>query len=401
MRATLAIATALFLLAVPVQIVVATDYWPTDGWRTSTPEQQGMESGRLADLLEQVKRGNSRIDSVTVIRNGYLVLDAYFYPFERDHKHIVHSVTKSITSSLVGIALERGHIKSVEQPVLAFFPDRVIANDDPRKRAMTLEHLLTMTAGFDCRDSYRHRWQGLRAMRRSADWTQHVLDLPMRGSPGEAFDYCNAVSFLLSAIVGRSTGISALDFARQYLFAPLGISDVSWPADPTGTTVGYGELWLKPHDMAKFGWLYLNNGRWEGRQIVASNWVAQSTRSRVKATLFANYGYQWWRNSNDDYAAVGYRGQFIFVVPDKNMVVVFTSDLPPRDFYLPRDLLAGHIIPAAQSNAALPPNPEQQRRLETLRDRSAQAHQITWRAAPEGIATNDLFVRRAEPAFQF
>ena len=153
----------------------------------------------------------------------------------------------------------------------------------------------------------------------------------------KALTIANGVSFLLSAIIESASGMSAFEYAKRHLLAPLGITDVTWPADPQGVTVGYGEMWLKPRDMAKFGQLYLDNGRWDGRQVVWPAWVAKSTRPRVDATLFAKYGYQWWHDAGDYYAAVGFRGQFIFVVPRHNMVVVFTSDLPAKDYLLIRD----------------------------------------------------------------
>ena len=155
---------------------------------------------------------------------------------------------------------------------------------------MTLEHLLTMTSGFDCKDSYLHRWVGLFEMRGSPDWAQYVLDLPMAQEPGQSFYYCSGVSFLLSAILQEATGTSALDYARKHLFGPLGIEDVVWPESPKGITVGYGEMWLRPHDMAKFGWLYLNKGQWAGRQVVPQAWVERSTRRHFDATLFDHYG---------------------------------------------------------------------------------------------------------------
>jgi len=381
--------------------VAADQPLPTDDWRVSTPEAQGMDSGRLADLIAEIENNGGGIDSVTIIRNGHLVLDAYFAPFERGLKHIIHSVTKSVTSSLIGIAIDRGDIESVFQPVLDFFPDRVIASTDQRKRAITLEHLLTMTAGSECQDSFRHRWRGLLQMRRSTDWTQHVLDLPMREAPGQNFDYCNGVSFLLSAIIESATGMSAFDYAKQHLFAPLGITDVIWPADPQGVSVGYGEMWLKPRDMAKFGQLYLDHGRWDGRQIVSSAWVAESTGPRVDATLFAKYGYQWWHDAGDYYAAVGFRGQYIFVVPKHNMVVVFTSDLPSKDFYVPRDLLLDYAIPAATSDGSLPANNEQHKRLNTLLRQSASNPRFTWQSSRRGYAAHGVFRRQSEPAFQF
>ena len=172
----------------------ATDYSPTEGWRASTPEKQGMKSGMLANMVENIKEKGYAIESITIIRNGYIVMDVYFYPFTKDTKHILHSCTKSITSALVGIALNKGYIKSVNQPILGFFPEKTITNLDERKRAITLENLLTMTSGLQCRDSYLYKWKGLMEMKNSGDWAQYIIDLPMAEAPGVKFEYCNGVS---------------------------------------------------------------------------------------------------------------------------------------------------------------------------------------------------------------
>ena len=191
----------------------ATDYSPTEGWRTSTPEEQGMQSGTLADMLANIKEEGYAIESITIIRNGYIVTDAYFYPFTKDTKHIIHSCTKSITSALVGIAIGKGHIKNVSQPMLEFFPEKSIANLDDYKRAITLENLLTMASGLQCRDSYLYKWKGLMEMKNSGDWAQYMIDLPMTEAPGESFEYCNGVSYLLSVIIQKTTNMKTLDFA--------------------------------------------------------------------------------------------------------------------------------------------------------------------------------------------
>jgi len=336
----------------------STAYWPTEGWRTSTPEEQGMDSERLADMLDTIQERNYTIDSVSVIRNGYMVVDAYVHPFSPDSRHIIHSCTKSIISALIGIAIEEGYIKGVEQPVMDFFPERTVAHLDADKEAMTLEHLLTMSTGLECRDSYLYRWRGLKQMRQSQDWVQFMLDLPMAEEPGTRFEYCNGASFLLSAIIQETTGISASGFAEKHLFGPLGISDVEWSSNPQGVTIGWGELHMRPHDMAKIGYLYLNRGQWDRKQIVPSAWVEASTRKYISATLQDGYGYQWWVTDDGVYMALGYAGQFIFVMPEKDMVVVFTSDLEERDFYVPQRLLNDFIILAAESSTALPANPD-------------------------------------------
>ena len=360
-----------------------------------------MQSKLLTDMLAKIQEREWRIDSVTVVRNGHVVLDAYFHPFQAGLKHAIRSNTKSIMSALVGIAVERGEIKSVAQPALDFFPGKTVANVDTRKRAMTLEHLLTMTAGFDCKDNYLHGWDGMKEMRKSPDWAQYVLDLPMTQAPGTGFKYCNGVSFLLSAILQKTTGMKALDYAKKHLFGPLGITEVTWPETPRGVTVGYGGVLLTPHDMAKIGLLYLNKGKWDGRQIVSEAWVETSTRRHVDATMFAQYGYQWWGDGAGYYMGVGYRGQFIFVVPDRNLVAVFTSDLAGMSFYVPRNLLVGYVLPAVLSDAALPANPSRHAVLGEAVRRAAQgpADGYFWESAQEGVLREGRFVRTSAPAF--
>jgi CubicO group peptidase (beta-lactamase class C family) len=317
-----------------------------------------MDSQALADMLALILERGDPIDSVTVVRNGYLVTDAYVYPFRQGEKHILYSCTKSVVSALIGIAIEQGHIEGVKQPVLDFFPGREVAHAETRKDAMTLEHLLTMSTGLRCEDSYLYRWRGLERMRRSEDWVQFMLDLPMAAAPGRRFEYCNGASFLLSAILQETTGMTALAYAEQNLFAPLGISDVAWASNPHGVTIGYSELHMTPHDMAKIGYLYLNGGQWEGRQIVPAKWVTASTRKHIGATLEDGYGYQWWIDDSGYYMALGYSGQFIFVVPKVNVVVAFTSHLPSDQFYVPQRLLNDYVLPATKSVQPLPANPD-------------------------------------------
>lgn len=380
----------------------STDYWPTEGWRTSTLEEQGMHSGKLADMMEFIQYHGFMIDSITIIRNGYLVTDAYFYPFQKDIKHIIYSCTKSITSALVGIAVDKGYIKSINQPVLDFFPEKTFANLDERKRAITLEHLLTMSSGLKCRDSYQYNWSGLGEMMKSTDWAQYILDLPMAEAPGEWFEYCNGVSYLLSVIIQRATNMRTLDFARKYLFGPLGITDVKWRTNTQGVDIGFMGMRLTPHDMAKIGWLYLNKGSWDGRQIISAKWIEASTKEHISGTLASGYGYQWWIDSSEYYLAAGYGGQFIFVVPEKNMVVVFTSD-PDGYIFTPITLLENNIIPAAVSSKPLPADPKNEARLDYSLNKSAKAlaKGLIWTSEREGVAKNGLFVRTAPPAFKF
>ena len=396
--------------------VAAPDYWPTAGWRPATPAEQGMDTARLADMLERIQQQAYAIDSVTIVRHGYLVLDAYRYPFHKGMTHYIHSCTKSITSALIGIALDHGDLTTVHQPLLALFPAHPIANVDARKRAITLEHLLTMTTGLQCRDSHVYNWAGLWQMMRSRNWASFVLDLPMAEAPGERFEYCEGASYLLAVILQQTTQMRPLEFAKRHLFAPLGITEVRWRASPQGVDIGGGEMWLTPHDMAKIGWLYLNHGRWDTRQVVSADWVTASTHGQIAATPVPRYGYQWWADTAsywrqdlqttldvDYFFAWGYQGQYIFVVPSQQLVVVFTGKLEGDAIFLPKQFLHDTILPAITSSALLLANPQQQARLEALVAQLARAPAggYTWRTAAEGTAQEETFVRTATPALRF
>jgi CubicO group peptidase (beta-lactamase class C family) len=340
----------------PTPSPIEPDYWPTEGWRASTPEEQGLDSERLAEMMDYLQGQNSfTIHSLLIIRNGYVVTDAYFYPFAPNSLHDLASATKSFTSSLIGIAIDKGYIESVEQPVLGFFPERTVANLDAAhldgaKEAMTLENLLTMRSGFKCINQPTE--VTLSEMWASPDWSQFVLDLPMTAEPGARYVYCSPNVHLLSAIIQETTGMSALAFAQEHLFGPLGVSDVIWPADPQGNNWGWGDLKLAPHDMAKLGYLFLNEGRWDGQQVLSAAWVKAATSG-------SSYGYLWWLKPSGFYFATGRGGQEIWVLPDRDMVVVMTGASGGGGAGAWGDqLMRSHIIPLAESAAPLPANPD-------------------------------------------
>jgi len=402
----ISIGTLAFLLSILLSFSAASEaanIYPANGWQTSTPEQQGMQSQMLANMIDEIKSNNYSIDSISVIHNGYMVLDVYFHPFAKDLRHHLYSCTKSVMSLLVGIAIDKGYIKSIDQPVIDFFPDKTIQNMDDDKRSMTLEHLLMMASGLDCRDSYHYEWKGLFEMRSRADWAQHVLDLPMVGPPGETFEYCNGVSYLLSVIVSTATWMKTLDFARKYLFDPLGISEVVWEENPQGFTIGYARMWLNPHDMARIGWLCINKGRWGNKQIVSSAWVETSTRGQIDARPAPRYGYHWWVNEKGQYAAVGNYGQYIMVADAMNLVVVFTSDLPLKMNFVPLGLTRKYIVPAVVSSEALPKNEKENTRLDNLVKSVSVPFSdgFVWLSEDEGIARDGVFRRTRAPKLRF
>ena len=255
----------------------------------------------------------------------------------------------SSCSIILGIAREEGYIGSLDQRVLDLFPDRTVENLDAWKEEMTLRDLLTMTAGFDARDSYLYDWEYLDRMHDAEDAVQYVLDLPMAEEPGTRFEYTNGVSHLLSCIITETTDKTALEFARERLFEPLGVTDAEWTNDSRGNNWGYSGLYLAPHDMAKIGYLFLNGGEWDGERIVSSEWVEEATSVHVHAgTLLDDYGFQWWMSPRGYYSAIGYKGQFIHVVPDLNLVVVTTGHIE-EDFMRVQSLLEAFVIPAVVS----------------------------------------------------
>lgn len=331
--------------------------WPTQEFRTSTPEEQGMDSGQLAKAFDFIQENEINIHSLLVVRNGYLILEAYFYPNRRGIMHDLASVTKSITSAIIGIAIDKGYIENVKLPMLDFFPDRLISNLDERKKRITLEDMLTMRTGF-CR-SFQHGEEQLAQMRQTNDWVQFMLDQPLVSDPGTEFAYCTGASHLLSAIITQATGVNELEFARQNLFQPIGIQDVIWPTDPQGNNTGGWDFFMHSRDMAKFGYLFLQEGKWEDKQIISQKWVQQSTRQHVRFDGGEGYAYRWWLPGGNPgiYEGRGRGGQRISVWPQKNLVAVFTgSGFEPGD-------IGAFLIQSMLSTKPLPENPEGYRHL--------------------------------------
>ncbi|MFX1534103.1 MAG: serine hydrolase domain-containing protein, partial [Promethearchaeota archaeon] len=336
------------------------DYWPTTGWLESVPEQQGMNSAKLKQMIDYINNLNFAIDSVVVVRHGYIVLEEYFNPSvsNQDSLHFVYSVTKSFSSALIGIAIQKGFIDNVNQKVVDFFPNRMIANLDSRKQNMTLEHLLTMSTGLEWDEwtySYDDSRNDVRRMINSGDEVQFVLDRPMVNDPGKEWVYSTGASHLLSAIIEQTTEYNTLEFANEFLFGPLGITDVYWGQDSQGLYYGGFDLYLRARDMAKFGYLYLNNGTWDSEQIVSTDWIANSTDTAFPRGGSRGYGYQWWTYPQlGIYYASGLYAQSIFVVPNYNLVVVFTANI--RSGSNPEhDLLFDYIIPAVINNVDATP----------------------------------------------
>lgn len=320
-----------------------------------------MNSEILAEFVDKIV-ADGGFDGVVVVRNGTVVMDTVVYPFPEGDLHQVYSITKSVVGTLIGIAIDRGVLAGVDVPVVEILTDAVPATVDELKASMTVEDLLTMSSGLACRDSFLYEWQGLAEMQASDDWAAHVLALPMSEEPGTKFEYCNGASMLLSAILSEVTGMSASEFATDVLFDPLGISDFSWPASPDGVTLGWVGLMMSPADLAKVGLLYLRDGKWDGDQVVSSAWIDAATRAQIDPGFTDGYGYQWWVDAGYPFAN-GYGGQFIFVIPDLDLVVVFVAGLPQERVPESLALATDYVVRAVVSDSALPANADAQARL--------------------------------------
>ncbi|MHA1979091.1 MAG: serine hydrolase domain-containing protein [Candidatus Hodarchaeales archaeon] len=329
-------------------------YWPTNGWRTSIPEEQGVSSVKLQEMYEyfnstiELKYVLASMYSILVIRNGFLIHETYMSSFPNENtSNNIYSCTKSVTSSLLGIAIEEGFIGGVNDLVLDYFPNRTILNRDARKEAMTIEDLLTMRSGLSWdEENYNNPDNDYSQMYGSPNAVQYVLDRPMSSSPGGTWLYNTGCSHLLSAIIDNTTGIGTKNFAQSRLFTPLGIDSPEMSVDFQNIPYGGSNLRITPRQMAKFGFLYLNNGSWDGEQIISEEWIVNSTRSASSLNTATSYGYQWWiEPSRNSFSARGYGGQFIVVIPDSNMVVVFTanSNILHNTYWT---LIDDYIIPA-------------------------------------------------------
>lgn len=355
----------------PIEVPQAS-YYPTQGWHTSAPEEQGFDSAKMAEGLRAMRDNGINIHSLTVIRNDEMILDAYFYPYDGESYHSIASVTKSVLTVLIGIAADQGKL-SLDDKMVSFFPDHKIANRGFWKNRITVRQLAGMTSGLDCVSANDE--QTLAEMGTAPDWVQFTLDLKVKHIPGTHFEYCSPGMHLLSAILKEATGMTTAEFARHNLFEPLGITDFLWESDPQGYTDGWAGLYLHPRDLAKIGYLMLHQGQWEDMQIVSPDWVTEATRLQKKTGQGDDYGYGWWvppPTQFVEFAAEGRGGQYIRVVPQLNMIIVTTgggfawNDITP--FLVPALVDIAEPIPANPSgmeglDAALtailqPPSPQ-------------------------------------------
>jgi CubicO group peptidase (beta-lactamase class C family) len=422
------LAFSALLCALPATAQEKPHLWPTKEWATSSPEEQGMSSERLVRLVEF--GGSNNMDSLLVTRHGRIVLEATYAPFRAGLKHRINSSTKAVVSTLVAMAMRDGRLDSTDRRVMEFFADRTIANLDDAKKAITIRHLLDMTSGLEWTEGLDGVPRSFFAMERSPDWQQYVLDQRMATAPGTTFYYDSGNSHLLSAILTKVTGKSALDYARETLFGPLGIDDVLWRGDPQGISGGGAGLYMQPRDMAKIGYLYLRGGMWEGKQILPASWIENVRKADVDMretwAKELRYGSQFWvMPSRDAYMAVGYDRQLIVVMPKLDIVAVMTGSarfstangMPARPRYgfaAIVDQLAGAVTgdtpvaadPAATATLAQKIKEAAIEQTTPASEQPAMAKTIsgkTWRfdANEARITSIRLNLDGAEPSFEY
>ena len=322
-----------------------------DGWTVASLADEGMDEARVTEMMQRVVEGwFEGIGSVVIVRNNKLVLHEQL-PRQLDHfdawinntdgwRHILHSTSKSFTSALVGIAIDQGHIASTDVSFYGLFNYGAYDNWDPRKAEMTLEDALTMRFGIEWDEwslPYTNPANDLVFLEtNNFDWSKALLDLPVTSDPGTVFTYNTAGTIAIGQAVENATGIPLADFANEFLFYPMQITTAEWWRSPTGLPVGGSGLFLRTRDMAKFGQLYIDDGVWQGQQLISPEWIAASIAPHVDISSWATYseayGYQWWLDSLDykgelveTWVTSGYGGQYIFCVPSLDLVVAFTG----------------------------------------------------------------------------
>ena len=329
------------------------DYWPTEGWRNSTPQEHGMNNKTLYDMLELIEAEDYPIYSIVIVKDGYIVFEQYLNDLlSAQWRHLLHSVTKSFAGTLIGIAIQQGLLSGVNATVLDFFPEYEIANPDPRKNRITIEDLLTMTPGLEW-DEWSTPYEDpatntLMGMMASSDAVQFVLDRPMAHEPGTTWTYCGGASILLGAIIEQVSEYSTHEFAREYLFDPLGFGYSNWFLAPGGWYNTQGGLKLTTRDIARLGYLYLNNGTWDGVQILPADFIAHATSPidipNAMGTPFG-YGWHWWTRSDlGIYFAFGRYGQKIMVSPEHDLVVAFNAMVRDGEYDPEFDLFRDYIL---------------------------------------------------------
>ncbi len=331
----------------------------TDSLPRSTPEAEGVSSLGIIGFLEAVENSKHELHSFMFLRHGRVIAEGWWKPYSPNLRHTMYSLSKSFTSTAVGLAVREKYL-SVDDPVVSFFPQDLPDSVSPFLADMKVKDLLMMSAGQEPDPTAT-------IVANDSNWVQAFLRTPVVHDPGTQFLYNSMATYMLSAIVQKQTGKTVLEYLKPRLFVPLGIEGMDWEVDPAGTNTGGWGLRIKTEDMAKFGQLYLQKGKWKNEQLLPAEWVDEATTRQIVQSpglseekrdsndWAQGYGYQFWRCRNNAYRGDGAFGQFIIVMPDQDAVVVITSET--YDMQGELNLVWEHLLPAIKEGA-LPENKE-------------------------------------------
>jgi len=322
----------------------------TNDLQRTSPERQGIASAAVLQFVEALESQIHEIHSFMLLRNGSVVAEGWWSPYDRQHPHLLFSLSKSFTSTAVGFAIAEGYF-SIDDPVLSFFPDETPAGDSDLLAGMCVRHLLSMSTG-QAEDTWSYMVD-----RPDGNWIKGFFSVPVVHTPGSYFLYNTGATYMLSAIVQKTTGMKVVDYLTPRLFEPLGIEKAAWSESPQGITAGGIGLCLKTEDVARFGQLYLQKGQWQGNQILSEAWVDEATAFQISNAGGAQpdwsqgYGYQFWQCRHGAYRGDGVFGQYCIVMPEQNAVLAITSGMDVFDMQQPLNLVWDILLPAMQPDA--------------------------------------------------
>lgn len=326
---------------------------PTKGWSTCSPEEQDLDSAVLS-LADQRIRGNyPNVFSLLVVRHGYLVYEKYYNGVESSTANPVYSVTKSVMSALTGIAVREKLIQGENQKVSDLLPEYFTQVDDTRKKDITVREVLTMTGGLEPIDNNYGSFYA------SGDFLAYTVKQRLTDLPGTKFDYNTGLPQFLSVAISKKSGMDTRKFAEKYLFSQIGMSPGEWDRDSKGYYCGGTGLYLTSRDMAKFGYLYLHKGQWDGRQVIPQDWVEKSTKKQVSQNAKTDYGYLFWVEpmrdpvkgvTYDAFRADGAGGQKIVIIPKLDLIAVVTADVRKSsiDGKDNQNIVSDYVLPAVK-----------------------------------------------------
>ena len=314
------------------------------GLPRTSPERQGIASSAILRFVEALESQIHEIHSFMLLRHGSVVAEGWWSPYGREYPHMLFSLSKSFTSTAVGLALSEGRF-SIDDPVLSFFPDETPAEVSDLLAAMRVRHLLTMSTG-----QAADTWSSM-VDRADGNWIKGFFEIPVVNEPGSQFVYNNGASYMLSAIVQKTTGMTVREYLEARLFEPLGIENATWQESPQGITAGGIGLSTRTEDVARFGQLYLQKGLWQGRQLLPEAWVEEATACQIsngpgiEIDWSQGYGYQFWRSRHNTYRGDGVFGQWCIVMPEQDAVLAITSGLDIFDSQQPLNLVWEMLLP--------------------------------------------------------